>query len=757
MMLSPKNSPHLILTMAVLAAGPLSGQTLFTDDFESYAVGEVPAWDGNIGGNVVDETTMELFGSPNKAMQFNGGGQKLMKDVAADAVGGVVTFAADIVESAEGSPTSGLVVGYGMANEINTDNAAARVEMRNGTIYQNTIGGMSTITQKGTITYDRGVVNRLFIVANDTDQPLTDYAGDEDLAAGSYEIWIQAPGTGMQQVLEATLARDPEYAGFRVWNAFDDSFFIDNVQIDSGVSFEVIDMLQSALVPGTMGVLSGATINLDYMVEEGLPEGSTYYIASDGDVAFPGGDTGPASTSGQFAATVTGGNREEVHFTLELRDGGGDLVSTAYASVVVFNYDEPPPMVHPSVTSTAGQLEQMRNLVLNYPGSVARAGWEAMLKTSYASLNYTHNPQETVLVVPSGGNDSEAAFRNDSAAARCHALQWVVTGNPIHRDIALAILNDWGHTFRDMQSTGSAAQVELESAWALPVWLGAADILRYHDGGSAGWDPQDMAAFNYFMEALYRKAAATLHRDNNWGASASLAVMAYGAWVGDESVFLAGLDNQIVKLDNISEPDGQIYEVCRDTWHPQYTVVTWGDSAELALNQGYDDLYQATFDGQSTPRLVIVLEYFANLMLGNIPAPCEAGWAYDYLGQYDRFDNYEVPYNHYINREGRTDMPVFKEMVEDYWRQDVGDDAHFLLWSRLTQGTDVLDANGDPVPWSTGILEGYPASPDRWVYSGPLLGWVNDAGYPWVWSFPLGYFQAGPGTVDTGFWAWIPR
>ena len=85
MMLSPKNSPHLILTMAVLAAGPLSGQTLFTDDFESYAVGEVPAWDGNIGGNVVDETTMELFGSPNKAMQFNGGGQKLMKDVAADA------------------------------------------------------------------------------------------------------------------------------------------------------------------------------------------------------------------------------------------------------------------------------------------------------------------------------------------------------------------------------------------------------------------------------------------------------------------------------------------------------------------------------------------------------------------------------------------------------------------------------------------------------------------------------------------------
>ena len=71
----------------------------------------------------------------------------------------------------------------------------------------------------------------------------------------------------------------------------------------------------------------------------------------------------------------------------------------------------------------------MRDQVRNAPDSLARAGWEAMRATPYADLGYAPPPQATVSVVPSGVNESERAFRNDSQAARCHALQWVVTNN----------------------------------------------------------------------------------------------------------------------------------------------------------------------------------------------------------------------------------------------------------------------------------------------------------------------------------------
>lgn len=654
-------------------------------------------------------------------------------------------------------PTSGLVLGYGVANEINTANAAARIELKNGTITQNTIGGLSTVTQKGTLTYERDVVNRIYIVANDTDQPLTNYAGDEDLAAGSFEVWLFSGTGGLQQVLEATLARDPQYAGFRTWSTFDDSFFVDNVVISGGASLAAVPAGRCRLTSTpALGVLSGEKIRLTYAVESELPAGSMYKISASGQAVFDQA-TGPAAANGEIEATVTGANREAINFLLEIRDSENQLYASANAKIRVFAYAMADSMVHPSIINTAEQLESMRRLVNYYPGSIARAGWEAMLASEYATKQYLHRPQEIVLVVPSGGNDSEDAFRSDAAAARCHALQWVVTGDPAHRDLALTILNDWGRTFRDILSTGSPDQVQLESAWALPVWLGAADILRYYNNGEAGWAESDMAVFHGFMEVLYEKAAATLYRDQNWGASASLAVMAYGAWTGDREIFLSGMNNQLLKIDRISEPDGQIAEICRDTWHPQYTVVTWGDSAELAFHQGYDDLYEKTFDGQTTPRLVIVLEYFAKLLLGKIPAPCEAGWSYNYLGEYARFDNYEVPYNHYLNRMGRTDLPVFQEMVEQHWRQQVGDDAHFLLWSRLTQGTNVLDSQGQAIPWGRGILSQYPATSSRWIQTDPWLGWLNDTSYPWVFHLDLGFFFVASTEPGSGFWGYFPR
>ena len=327
----------------------------------------------------------------------------------------------------------------------------------------------------------------------------------------------------------------------------------------------------------------------------------------------------------------------------------------------------------------------MKEKVLNQPGSIPRKGWYQMVRKDVSRLDYKHTPFAIVDFVASGGSESEAAFRKDAHAARSHALQWVVTGNDAHRKKGLKIINDWMSTAQRWTSK-SAHQPQLECAWALPIWLSAADILRYYDPKASDWPESNIRAFDEFATKLYEEAYKAKDRPNNWGVSAHLAMLAYAAYMDNRELFESSLELAVSKLDELSEPDGKIVETCRDTIHPQYSVVCWMDAAELANNLGYPDIYEASFDGQRTPRLAIILEYFSNMFLGNTSHPCGANWKYNYKDMYNRFDNYEVGYNHYIFRERVDYLPVFREMVEENWRSDVGEDLHFLVWSRLTQG-----------------------------------------------------------------------
>ena len=660
----------------------------FGDDFESTEPGAAPSWSG------VDVVTVEE-GAPfpdgaadNRAVAFDEASGRLLQNVAVFSVGKVTTLSADLVETESGTPTNGLQFGFGSNGELNAANSAARVQLLDGAIVHNDIGGLSSLTQMGTATYPVGETVRIHMVVNDRAEPLTDYEGTEDLAADSYEVWIRTDA-GLQHVLEATLARDPRDAGFRAFSGLDAVFHVDNVRVDKGA--QLAEQVACDLSQVPPGVPAGDPFELEFKIRN-APPGSTYRLVSSADLTAPG--AAPVVESGQLTATIGTGNRIDAALILEVRDSGGALLASSGATVRVFDYRLPHRLHHPSIVSSAGQLARMSELILNEPASTARLGWDAMVSTSWASLDHVPDPQQTVQVVPAGGNESEAAFRNDGIAARAHALQWVVTGDPAHRDKCLEILNIWGKTFRSItQEPSSIPQIRLESAWALPVWLSAADIMRYHVGGAAGWDPADMACFHHFMDVLYREAYKARNQyNNNWDVSACLGMMAYGAWTDDEAIFDEGLSEQLARLDGLSEPTGRIPEVCRDTWHPQYTVVAWTDSAELARNQGRMDLYEATFDGQTTPRLAIILEYFAQLMLGDLSPGCGGGFGYSYFDAIHRFDNYEVPYNHYIRREQAGYLPVFTELIEDFWRAEGGDDPHFLLWSRMTHGDNDFDA-----------------------------------------------------------------
>ncbi len=351
----------------------------------------------------------------------------------------------------------------------------------------------------------------------------------------------------------------------------------------------------------------------------------------------------------------------------------------------------PRPLAHPSVLNSQQELDRIKHRVYWEPGSVAALGWSRMRASSYASLAYQHLAYSNVVVVGSGTCSSETQYRNDGQAAWAHAIEWAITGDHRYRDKALAILNDWARTFVLLSpaSGTSSSQLQLEAAWYAPVWVAAADILRYSNHGAAGWASDDIARFDAMLDYLHGKAAQAASRNNNWGASAALAMIAIGAYQGDRARFDAGIQawrDNLAKVNAAVSNNGFINEVCRDTIHPQYTLQVWMQAAEIAWKNGID-LYGTTFAGSAVPQFAINLENFARLFLGQALPPCDSTFLahYDYVGAQSHSGAYDIAYNHYVLRMGSTRLPHYSDMVINHWRPG-GVDGHFNPWSTLTHG-----------------------------------------------------------------------
>ena len=353
----------------------------------------------------------------------------------------------------------------------------------------------------------------------------------------------------------------------------------------------------------------------------------------------------------------------------------------------------PRPFVHPSVLNSGQDLDRIKYRIKYEPASAARLGWNQMTNSSYAKLSYQHVPTNIVIVKGSGTTPTETQFRNDGQAAYAHSLQWALTGNTQNRDKALAILNDWSAAFVMLSPDvgTSPNQLHLEAAWYLPVLVAAADILRYYNNGAAGWNTNDIARFDVMLNYLYGQAAQAATMENNWGASAALAMLATGVYQEDRARFDAGIQTWRDRMTGInalvdSYNDDSIYEVCRDTTHPQYTLQVWMQAAEIAWKHSID-LYGMTLDPTGAPQFARNLEYFGQLFMGVRTNPCDATFnsTYSYPGTQNQSGAYDIAHNHYINRSGSNMVPVYADVVVNHWRPG-GFDSHFLGWSTLTHG-----------------------------------------------------------------------
>jgi hypothetical protein len=139
------------------------------------------------------------------------------------------------------------------------------------------------------------------------------------------------------------------------------------------------------------------------------------------------------------------------------------------------------------------------------------------------------------------------------------------------------------------------------------------------------------------------------------------------------------------------ERNGEIFETCRDCYHPGYTLNTLIQGAEIARNQG-DDLYGLVVDGQPKPRLWYGLEYRARRVMGlENPKPICFGGYTNYSS--DCSDCYqcwyeagwEIGLNHYLNRM-KIRCRNAEILVQKLRQKESGFDEHFIGFAGLTHG-----------------------------------------------------------------------
>jgi len=336
---------------------------------------------------------------------------------------------------------------------------------------------------------------------------------------------------------------------------------------------------------------------------------------------------------------------------------------------------------HPGIFLTQARLDAFKAATNATNASAIKIGYQAVLDDSRSEYTYSHQALSNVQVVGSAIGPQEARYKNDAQAAYLNALRWVKTGDTRHRDKAIAILNDWARTFRtySVASGTNSAQVWLEAAWMLPVWVSAAEIIRHHDNGEAGWSQADIATFNGFVDRQYAQAVQARTRVNNWAVSAGLAMMAAGAYQDNASRYSAGLQRVMEMIPLSVFSSGEVNELKdRDCTHPQYNLEGLAQAAEMAVIQAGDtSVWMWKASGETTPRLAKGLEYMAkSLVNGSGVRNCK--------GQHLEAGYMDIAVNGYMNRG--VAIPNFQALAKAR-RADAGS-MQFLGFTTATHGRD---------------------------------------------------------------------
>jgi hypothetical protein len=327
-----------------------------------------------------------------------------------------------------------------------------------------------------------------------------------------------------------------------------------------------------------------------------------------------------------------------------------------------------------------------------------KGGYDLASASNFASTSWV--PRARAIV--ECGSSSNPNFgcsdeRDDALAAYTHALLWRMTGNQVHAQKSIEIMNAWSALLQSHINSNA----KLQAGWSGAGFSRAAEIIR-HTG--AGWAQADVDRFvAMFRTAFVPLVGTNATQNGNWELIMTDALIGIAVFSDDRALFdqavsmwrkrvpayiylktdgpypvpppVGGRDtpDELVAFwqGQTTFVDGLAQETCRDFGHTGWGIAAAINVAETALQQGVD-LY-----AEESTRLRAGLEFHADYLNGK-PAPA---WLCGGMITLGNIPTGEIAYNHFQNRLGLA-LPLTKTLLETSVRPSGSN--YFIAWETLT-------------------------------------------------------------------------
>ena len=372
------------------------------------------------------------------------------------------------------------------------------------------------------------------------------------------------------------------------------------------------------------------------------------------------------------------------------------LVASGLSAVAAYGMS----FVHPGALSSKAELDFVKAKI-----SAGIDPWKSEFELVKNSSFAERGPHGLVQV---NSTTSDAGIpRDDAAAAYAQALLWYFTDDETYAKRSVAILNAWA----GLQGfTAGTEQDRLQAGWNGSVFAEAAEIMR----GYPGWTPGQMADFKaMFKRAFYPQLNTASFWNGNVDLTQIDAMMAISVFDDDEAEFQMGLDRLRTRIPayfylvsdgpwpkpitgdrgdsqrfwhNPSKwVDGLTQETCRDNGHhAQFGLGSALHSAEVAWHQGVD-VYTENQRRLSAAMELMALQFLSGSMqgVGKGDGPTR-----------DRYDAWEVGFNHYHNRAGIA-LPYTQRLIHEQIRPNAFRVSWNLAYETLTHADLALPHDPD--------------------------------------------------------------
>jgi hypothetical protein len=345
--------------------------------------------------------------------------------------------------------------------------------------------------------------------------------------------------------------------------------------------------------------------------------------------------------------------------------------------------------VHPGTLNSRAELDFVKAKI--QAGAQPWKGeFDRIKRSSYA----TRGPHGLTHI--HSRNEDANVSRDDAIASYTQALLWYFTDDETYAKRSIAILNSWSQL---QGFTAGSDQDRLQAGWIGAVFAPAADIMRAYPR----WTASEIDA----LQTMFRRAFyPQLNRASPWNGNVDLtqidAMMSIAVFNEDEAEFNRGLRRLRIRNPAYfyltsdgarpkpiagdggnpqkfwSNPsrwiDGLTQETCRDNGHhSQFALGSALHAAEVAWHQGVD-VYT-----ENQERYTTAMELLARQLLsGSMQGTCSND-----SSSPDRYNTWEVGYNHYHNR-AKVALPNTRKLIVEQIRPKAPRAVWNLVYETLT-------------------------------------------------------------------------